>query len=34
MRLDRQQARAGQLAEVTAGRRPADARFVGEDAGG
>ena len=33
MGLDRQQARAGQLAEVAAGCRPADARFVGEDAG-
>ena len=34
MGLDRQEAGVGQLAEVTAGRRPADARFVGEHAGG
>ena len=32
--FDGQQARAGQLAEVAAGGRPADPRFVGEHAGG
>ena len=33
MGFDGEQSGAGQLAEVAAGCRPADARFVGEDAG-
>ena len=34
MGLHGQQPGVGQLAEMAAGRRPADARFVGEHAGG